>query len=217
MSAAPTTPPAEPVWSRIAQGRAAARAQLPPLLDLPIVPSHYRFAAESVRDGESVLDVGAHDRRLASHVERCARGAIYRSLDVDPTHPHDYRALSEVERRFDVIAAIEVVEHLPLGEAIALLEGCAALLEPGGRLVVSTPNVDHPTWFWRDPTHRTPLRYTELVGILASAGLADFEVVRVRGMRLRDRLRAWRYRGLLKLLNLDFTHSIAVRAQKPRT
>jgi len=181
------------------------------------VASHYRFAAEAVRDGESVLDVGAHDRRLLRHIERCARGVTYRSLDIDPTHEHDYRDLAEVERRFDVIAVIEVVEHLSLGELIALLERCAELLEPGGRLVVSTPNVDHPTWFWRDPTHRTPLRHTELVGILHSAGLEKFEVVRVKGMRFRDRLRAWRYRGLLKLLHIDFTHSIAVRAQKPRT
>ena len=217
MSQATPDRAAEPFWSRVAQGRAAARERLPALLELPIVPSHYRFAAETLRDGESLLDVGAHDRRLQKYVENHARGATYRSLDVDPALPHDYRSLAEVDRRFGVIAAIEVVEHLSLGEAIELLEGCAGLLEPGGRIVVSTPNVDHPTWFWRDPTHRTPLRYTELVGILASAGLEGFEVVRVRGMKLRDRLRAWRYRGLLKLLSMDYTHSIAVRAQKPRT
>ena len=41
---------------------------------------------------------------------------------------------------FDRISLLEVIEHIYPAQASALVRGCHALLKPGGRLVISTPN-----------------------------------------------------------------------------
>jgi SAM-dependent methyltransferase len=168
-----------------------------------------------VRDGDRVLDVGAHDRALGAEIERRGLRAEYRSVDPDPSTEHDHASIRDVNEAFDVVILLEVIEHLPLDAAVALMRDCAQRVAPGGWFVVSTPNVHHPTWFWRDPSHITAFRYTDLLGILHYLGLRDFEVARVKRLRWRDRLRAWRYRGLLKLLSADFAPGIVVRCRRP--
>jgi 2-polyprenyl-3-methyl-5-hydroxy-6-metoxy-1,4-benzoquinol methylase len=52
----------------------------------------------------------------------------------------DFQSL-EIDDRFDVVLALELCEHLP--EAEAGLAKMKSLLRPGGRLVLSVPNVGH--------------------------------------------------------------------------
>jgi 2-polyprenyl-3-methyl-5-hydroxy-6-metoxy-1,4-benzoquinol methylase len=48
--------------------------------------------------------------------------------------------LAGIEQRFDCVTLIEVIEHLAPAEIQTLLANVARLLEPGGILVVTTPN-----------------------------------------------------------------------------
>lgn len=48
--------------------------------------------------------------------------------------------LSEIPGTFDCITLIEVVEHLSVGEIRTLLNQLYAKLNPGGKLILSTPN-----------------------------------------------------------------------------
>ena len=45
---------------------------------------------------------------------------------------------------FDLITAIDLIEHLTKSEAARMLEKCFASLRPGGRLIIQTPNGDSP-------------------------------------------------------------------------
>jgi SAM-dependent methyltransferase len=65
-------------------------------------------------------------REAARHLHRVIQG--------------DIQAL-EIEGRFDVVLALELVEHLPEGEGF--LGRIPELLAPGGRAVFSIPNVGH--------------------------------------------------------------------------
>lgn len=61
-----------------------------------------------------------------------------------------------LRRRFDVVAAFDVIEHIP--DLAAAFERASALLKPGGLLVFTVPVYDGPLgWLVhrldRDPTH----------------------------------------------------------------
>jgi len=54
--------------------------------------------------------------------------------------------------RFDLIVALEVIEHLPNPEEA--IESWAQMLQPGGAILCTTPNRSSPlSRYWRDPTH----------------------------------------------------------------
>lgn len=53
-----------------------------------------------------------------------------------PTIEH----LASLDERFDCITLIEVIEHLRPDEIVRVLDQAAALLKPGGRLHITTPN-----------------------------------------------------------------------------
>ncbi|HKY32198.1 MAG TPA: class I SAM-dependent methyltransferase [Candidatus Polarisedimenticolia bacterium] len=55
---------------------------------------------------------------------------------------HDVLKLDELGRRFDLITAFEIIEHIPPETTSRFLEGLAACLRPGGRVLLSTPNHD---------------------------------------------------------------------------
>ncbi|HEY4487801.1 MAG TPA: hypothetical protein VI483_03505, partial [Candidatus Paceibacterota bacterium] len=68
--------------------------------------------------------------------------------------------------------------------------------------------------FWSDSTHITPYRIRHLAGWLATADFCRFWGYRVCNLTWKRRWRYWRYRGLLRLLNIDFAPGIVVVGEK---
>lgn len=100
-----------------------------------------------------VLDVGCYDGALLASL-----GPSYQRYGVEAsvaacTHAQrrgveivasKIRDLSTVEMQFDVICAVDVIEHVPDPRRfIATLADCLA---PGGRLIISTGSPDSPAW-----------------------------------------------------------------------
>lgn len=89
-----------------------------------------------------ILDIG-----FTNQPNKYLRGEVY-GLDINkPTKIpdnyknyfiHDATHLEEMNDRYDTILAGEVVEHLDSPQAF--LAGCFTILNPGGTLVISTPN-----------------------------------------------------------------------------
>ncbi len=138
----------------------------------------------------------------------------YQSMDIDRSHEHDFFSLEEIQGEFDAIVCFEVVEHMTPRMALQLFTTAHQCLRPQGRLFVSTPNVYHPMSFWSDCTHVTPFRIRHLAGWMSRAGFRHLEGYRVVKMTWKKRLRYWRYRGLLRLLNIDFAPGIVVVGEK---
>jgi SAM-dependent methyltransferase len=65
------------------------------------------------------------------------------------------------------IAALHVVEHLPVDLLFALFRESARVLRDGGLLMIETPNAESmlvsSSEFWRDPTHLAPRHPAALV------------------------------------------------------
>jgi len=120
--------------------------------------------------------------------------------------------------RYGGILCSQLIEHLEGGMAVRLVELCARVLSPGGRLVIVTPNVTNLyVWtelFWCDPTHVRPYARPLLEALLSSAGLvlrksyADPRT-RSRGAKLLARL--LRY-GISAWSGVD----LVVVGEKPR-
>jgi 2-polyprenyl-3-methyl-5-hydroxy-6-metoxy-1,4-benzoquinol methylase len=165
-----------------------------------------------------VLEAGAGDRRMKERVEAAAPGVEYRSADPDPSRPHDWRSVEEAVGPFDLVFALELVEHFPPEGALAFLRRAHALLRPGGRLVLGTPDVFTPGRWHRDAGHVTPFSPWELGGFAGEAGFRVESLHRAWNGTLAGRLL---HRVLLgwvhRLTGSDFAHSVVLVASREVT
>jgi len=121
----------------------------------------HRIVLEEVPDGARVLDVGCATGYLAAELSR--RGCTVDGIEFDPVAAQQARAHcravtvgdleapdthAEVERmlagaRPDIIICADVLEHLR--DPWAVLGWLRTFLAPGGRAVISVPNIGHWT------------------------------------------------------------------------
>lgn len=199
-------------WSKIRESRGNALRKLKPLTKYPIVPSGEHVLVKSICSGDKVLDVGAHNRRLHKLIQRQHPEVEYRSLDLDRSMPHDYYAFADVSERFDVAALFDVIEHCSPEAVSEMFDAIHRVLQPAGRLVITTPNVAHPNRLWRDCTHITPWIYYEICGFLEASGFEVSSIHRIRQMSLKDRLAALILTPVTSFLEIDHTYGIVVTA-----
>jgi SAM-dependent methyltransferase len=138
-----------------------------------------RLLRDSLRHARSVLDVGAGDRFFEDVLQKLGVMAAYKSVDLETLHSHDYRDFLAVTERFDAILMLEVIEHLPLDKGIDYMTHAMRLLQPGGRLIISTPNASHPNHVWRvEVAHIRPWPAADLYGVLCLLGFRDVQLYR---------------------------------------
>jgi len=117
-------------------------------LDRVLRDARIRRARPFVHAGDAVLDVGCADgemlRRWEGHIGRGV--GIEPALD-KPVRANGYELLPgrfpetlPPKGKFDVITMLAVLEHLPPPAQAQLADACAALLRPGGRVVITVPS-----------------------------------------------------------------------------
>jgi 2-polyprenyl-3-methyl-5-hydroxy-6-metoxy-1,4-benzoquinol methylase len=128
--------------------------------------------AEMAREHAPLVDVGCGRGEL---LELChAAGIAARGFDTNERSVADLRVrglkadLAAIPGCFSgledesvgSVAAIHVVEHLPLDAFTALFRESFRVLKAGGLLMIETPNAESiamaSTDFWRDPSHLAP-------------------------------------------------------------
>lgn len=83
--------------------------------------------------------------------------------------------LSERPGAFDLLIALDLVEHLTKDEALRFLDLCRQALKPGGRLVLQTPNAESPFSLgvrYGDLTHEIMYSPILLSRLMEMAGFA---------------------------------------------
>ena len=79
-----------------------------------------------------------------------------------------------VAMRFDLVAAFDVIEHVPPAQTQAFISQLAARLLPGGRLLLRFPNGESPFGLWMqqgDMTHVNALGLSRMRQLCAECGL----------------------------------------------
>jgi 2-polyprenyl-3-methyl-5-hydroxy-6-metoxy-1,4-benzoquinol methylase len=99
--------------------------------------------------------------------------ALSRQVTGNVTQDNVLHFLQAHEGEFDVITAIDLVEHLKKDEVLTFLDGCYAALRPGGRLILQTPNSETP-WAgsirYGDFTHEVSFGSTSLSRLMCLTG-----------------------------------------------
>jgi SAM-dependent methyltransferase len=82
---------------------------------------------------------------------------------------------AQPEASFAAVTSFHVIEHLPFGVLLRLVQEARRVLMPGGRLIMETPNPENvivaTQTFWLDPTHVRPLPPALLEVVVIDAGL----------------------------------------------
>lgn len=79
---------------------------------------------------------------------------------------------------FDLIVALDLIEHFTRDEALRFIELCFAALKPGGRLVLQTPNAESPfalQILYGDITHEWAYNVNQLSRLLKRARFQNVE------------------------------------------
>lgn len=202
-------------WLKFTRCRQDFQARWPSVFRLPLLHSHFDLVASQGLNIQSVLDVGATDRMHKGKIESLWPGVDYRSFDIDRTNPHDYHDFADVDRQFDMVTIIEVLEHVPHKVALELLTDCMNVLRPGGWLLASVPNVYAPG-VQHEWTHVSSIHYLDLAGLVAWSGCEVLDQARVYyGSRKNWLVHARILHPLHRLLGVDYAQSVVVLGQKP--
>jgi len=92
-------------------------------------------------------------------------------------HGDAFDYLSDCEEGFDLIIALDFLEHFTKDEVLKLLRLCYAALRPQGRLVVQTVNPDSPMALscrYTDLTHEISVTPGCLRNLLTLVGFSDY-------------------------------------------
>jgi hypothetical protein len=177
-----------------------------------------RLVSAALREKKRVLDVGAGSLKVRDTLIADGLQARYETLDVGEEYDYTYRSLDQAEGTFDAILFLDVLEHLPLRDGLALLGRLALKIPAGGTLIVQTPNarcVRSP--FSSDMTHVQAYNLPDLWAYLSCLNFktAGYRVAFRSPSRIASRLTELASRAVVtRLLGLDYADNILLVADK---
>jgi SAM-dependent methyltransferase len=202
-------------WSEQLRLRERVHQKYREVWTLKIVKKRLPIILKYLRDGETLLEVGASNRDLEGRIKKYCPKALYKSMDVDPSYSHEYSSFEEIKETFDMVLLFEVIEHLGLDEGREMVRNIYQILKPGGRVILTTPNVYTPGRYWKDVTHQTAYHYEELGGLLLGQDFEILEICRVFNEPLLSFLtKVYLFSPVFRFLGIDFTKSILMVARK---
>lgn len=199
-------------YSVLSDGRRETFQRFGKIYDLPIIPSSYDYIKKAYRGGK-ILDVGAgkelYLRQLLNLDER-----VYFSLDNDPGGVFSYQQPEDIpdDMIFEWMVFNQVLEHLTIDQASHLLIKLRPYLLPGGQVIISVPNIFHPTRFWAT-THVTPWSYTDLTALCEERGYSVQQIYRYSKIRRPLDPLSWLVERIMRrLYRIDWCDNIMLVA-----
>jgi len=182
---------------------------------LPVLRSSYDYIRQSYRGG-SMLDVGAGTDLFLQKILNLEENAYF-SLDNDIFGTFTYRDVEDIpaDQLFTWIILNQLIEHLSIDQAYALLIGLHPHLQERGYLLITTPNVYHPIRYWGDPYHVTPWNYTALYSLCQASGYQVIQIFRYNKNRGPLDPFSWLFERIIRhLYRIDWCDSIMMIATR---
>ncbi len=173
---------------------------------------------EAIKSCKSLLDVGAGDLRLMKKFVRAGYKGEYHTQDISTEHPYTYQLLSEVDRKYEAIICMDVLEHMSLHQGLEMIQKMASLLSENGTLILQTPNarcIRNP--MGGDMTHLHCYNLSDLWAYLSCEGFQTrgFRIVLSRRESLIQKLQTFVARIIItKMMGCDYADNIAVIGKK---
>jgi SAM-dependent methyltransferase len=202
-------------WGEQFRWREEVHQRYPEIWDLRIVRKRLPFILKYLRDGEIILEIGAYNRELEDRIKKHYPHILYKSMDIDPSYQHDYTSLEQVGEKFDMVLLFEVIEHLDWESGREMVAKIFEILKPGGRVILTTPNIYTPGQYWKDASHRTAYHYEELGGLFLSQHFKIVEICRLFNEPIiKFFIKVFLLPSIFRFLRIDFTKSILLLARK---
>ena len=138
----------------------------------------------------AILDVGCGYGRLLRFFSKRGYTNVT-GLDISPEqiefarkiHPkviygNAIEFLESHSNEFDLIVALDIIEHFRKDEVMRFVDACYSALHSGGRLVIQTPNADSPFGLanrYGDFTHETCFNLCSLANLMKLHGFTAIE------------------------------------------
>lgn len=175
---------------------------------------------DQVKDKPRILDVGAGDLQVKRKFYQSGFQGTYHTQDIGQEFTYTYSSLEEIDQRYEAVLCLDTLEHLELRPGLALLQKLIERVEPGGTLVIQTPNarcVSTPlSW---DMTHLHCYNIHDLWAYLTALGLEvqGYRVIFGHPKKNLIERCSWFVSRLIvtRCLGLDYAANIVLIAQKP--
>jgi len=140
----------------------------------------YDCACRFIKKNDKVLDIGANTKELQKTLKKTGFKGQYVSMDIDRSADVDYYSIKDIKEKFDVVAILEVIEHIDRKTMDEYLNHIKKhLLKKNGQLIISTPNIGNVYCVRNDSTHIAFYPIQELCAILDYEGFKNIQPFRV--------------------------------------
>lgn len=202
-------------WSKLYGFRKNVRKRYPSVFGIPLSKKLLDVVLGELKGEEKILDVGASTRVFEEKLSKKFSAITYKTMDVDREMEHDFYSLEDIDEKFDVIIIAEVIEHIDLEGGVDLLKKLCGLLNQGGKIIVTTPNIHHPNAWMRDADHKVPYRYDVLGSVLIDAGFDIDKIFRIYNDQFIMRfVRIYLTSFIHRYFDIDFARTIVVVGSK---
>ena len=162
--------------------------QLPWIYNIKTVPHENVILLNEIDANDRVLDLGCGNGWVEKQV-LLPNGFTgeYVGYDIELENPDfkaydNWKELRVSEKQFDVVIALNFIEHLEMNELVELLEDLVLnLMKPQSKMIILTPNVFCFDYLFKDQQHKTFWPYDALFGLLKALGFDDVQLWRCKG------------------------------------
>ena len=112
--------------------------------------------------------------------------------------------LKDKKEKYDLIAAHDVLEHIPKDQILEILHLCHQALKNNGTLILRVPNMSNPFGLdarYNDLTHEIGFTSKSLTQALEISGYKDIRILPGRKVSVRS------FRHLIRILLVKFLHA----------